>query len=620
MAKAFGLDLSDYSIEALVISGKLDKPKVTSSKRTILEPGIIKNGEVKRRKGLATKLKQVIAEAKPKKISENEVIVGLPDSRVMTHIFELPGNLKEDQIKGIIQNEIENIFPVELAEISWDYKIISQTAMKMEVFVAAVPKKIIDSLLRVCQDAGLKPVVFELEANALARILIPKGERETTLLVDIGARTTKVSYFDQRGINFISVIDIAGEQFTDKIAAKLKMSQLKAKALKKKDGIIMPKGKRKNKVLLALRTDINHLIKEIDRNKEFCESRSGAKINKIVLSGGTAMMPGLVEYLKEKMKIEVRTGVELVNLGTKNSRVRGPLFFAVAGLALRGLEKNYERSDLNLLPGKSHQPKITKEKPEKISKKNRDKIKREKIPGETNHKRTWLLLGILIFGLVILGGVLFAYQQGYIGSYEDDKKQAEETVTNQATNAGYATEQAANVVFSEATVEVDVSGLDVKKDGAIQGQLNEVKVEGVQTFNTAELSEKTGQLPANQNQVSQTNINLAKEEMVKKLIEDNMSQTRLDNPLFVVVPNVIDYNITESTTSVSPGSEAAQFDLSLKAQPTLLLMSKEETLQALNKDITNEGSKYSEEDLNKFNYKIVNYYRNSGIIKVTISE
>ncbi|MBU0732025.1 type IV pilus assembly protein PilM [Patescibacteria group bacterium] len=612
MAKAFGLDISDYSIEALVISGKLNKPKVTSSKRTVLEPGIVKNGEIKRRNGLATKLKQVLAEAKPRKISENDVIVGLPDSRVMTHIFELPGNLKEDQIKGIIQGEIENTFPVELAEISWDYKIISQTAVKMEVFVAAVPKKIVDSLLRVCQDAGLKPAVFELEANALARILIPKTERETSLLIDIGANTTKVSYFDQRGINFISVIDIAGEQFTEKIADKLKMSNLKAKALKKKDGIIMSKGKRKNKVLLAIRSELNNLIKEIERNKEFCENRSGTKINKIILSGGTAMMPGLVEYLRDKMKIEVRIGVELVNLGTKNSRVRGPLFFAVAGLALRGLEKNYERSDLNLLPGKSHQPKISKEKP--------DKKNKAKIPGEPNHKRTWMLLGILIFGLIILAGILFAYQQGYIGSYGDDKKQAEQVATNQAAEAGQVQEQAASVIFSEATVEIDVSGLDVKKEGTIEGQLNEVTVEGTQTFTTAELSGKTGQLPANQNQVSQTNINLAKEELVKKLVNDNLSQIRLANPLFVVVPEVIDYNITESTTSVSPGTEATQFDLSLKAQPTLLLMSKEQTLQALNKDITNENDKFTEEDLNKLIYKIINYYRNSGIIKLTITQ
>lgn len=620
MAKAFGLDISDYSIEALVLKGGADKPKVASSKRTVLDAGMVKNGEVRRRKGLATKLKDVVAKASPKPIKEDEVIVGVPDSRVMTHIFELPGNLKEEQVAGIIENEIENVFPVSLAEIYWDYKIIARTEMKIEAFVAAAPRKIIDGLKRLCQDAGLKPVVFDLEANALARILIPKEQRAETLLVDIGARTTKVSYFDQQGINFISVIDLAGEDFTQKISDKLGVSESKAKNIKKKDGIILPKGKRKNKVLLALRSDLNNMVKEIQRNVEFCESRSGAKINKIILSGGTSMMPGLVEYLKKKLKLEVGIGVEKVHFSTRSARIRGPLFFAVDGLALRGLEKNFEKTDLNLLPGRAKAPKEHKE--EKGAAKSGLKPKRrkkDKAGGERDHKRTWLLLGILILALIILAGALFAYQEGYIGSYKEDKKSAQESVKGAAADSGPAEEQVAQVIFSEKTLEVDVSGMEVKKDGAVTGQLTEQELEGGETFNTEELSEKTGALPADAGIVSQNNVNLAKEELVKKLVDENLDGIRNKNAMFVVVPEVIDYNITQSTTSVTPGTEASRFELNVKAKPVLLMMSRQETLGALNQGITDEADKITDAELDSLQYEILNYYRNSGIIKLTVS-
>ena len=607
MAKAFGLDISDYSIEALVLSGKADKPKVTSSKRIILERGMVVNGEVKRRKGLSTILKKVITEAGPKKITDKEVIIGVPDSRVMTHIFQLPANLKEDQIIGIIENELENIFPIKTQEVYWDYKIIKHEKTEIEVFVAVIDKKIINGLLRVCQDIGLKPIVFELEASALARILIPKSERINTLLLDLGAKTTKLSYFDNEGINFISVIDIAGEQFTEKIGEKLGISEIKAKGIKKKNGIILPKGKRKNKVLDAIAPDLRQLVKDIEKNKDFCEKRSNTKINKIVLSGGTAMMPGLVDYLKEKLKIDVRIGVELVNIGTKNSRVRGPLFFAVAGLALRGFEKNCERTDINLLPSKSRIAKPGKEK----SKKNEPK--KEKIKKEGSHKKTWMLLIILIVALIILGGVLFAYQQGYLGTAKKETPQ-------QAEQAKQVQSDATHVVFSDATIEVDVSGLEVNTENTIKGKLNEFTVEGTQTFNTSELSKKTSQVPAEENTVSQTNINLAKEELVNKLVSENINTFQTDNSDYVVIPDVIDYNIVESTTSVTPGTTATDFEIALKARPVLLMISRGELLEELNKNITNDENKVQDSELDGLKYTIINYYRNSGIIKLTVKK
>ena len=44
--KAFGLDISDYSIEIISLGGSIERPKLLAMGRTILEPGIVENGKI----------------------------------------------------------------------------------------------------------------------------------------------------------------------------------------------------------------------------------------------------------------------------------------------------------------------------------------------------------------------------------------------------------------------------------------------------------------------------------------------------------------------------------------------------------------------------------------------
>ena len=161
MKKSLALDISDYSIEAVLVSGDDKKIKVKSFSRILLEKGIVSRGEVQDNTKLKTAIKKILDEAKPK-IKLKEVIVGLPDSRVFTHIFQVPLSLRGEEIRGAINNELESVFPLTSSEIYWDYKIISIKDEVQDVFVAAISKNIVDSLNKACLDAGLKPIIFDL--------------------------------------------------------------------------------------------------------------------------------------------------------------------------------------------------------------------------------------------------------------------------------------------------------------------------------------------------------------------------------------------------------------------------------------------------------------------------
>src|SRR3989344_6521914 len=99
--KIFGLDISDHSIEALILSKPFfGKPKISAFARVILRGEVMKNGVIKNNKKLAENLKKLLQSAQPKAIKSPYCIVSLPESQVFTAIFKLPAGLKRSEVKN----------------------------------------------------------------------------------------------------------------------------------------------------------------------------------------------------------------------------------------------------------------------------------------------------------------------------------------------------------------------------------------------------------------------------------------------------------------------------------------------------------------------------------------
>jgi len=160
------------------------------------------------------------------------------------------------------------------------------------------------------------PAVLSLEASSLARALIARptnglamrqdilqsDNSGAVMIADIGAQTTTVSVFSPEAILLISVmIPIAGQHFTDKIADVLKISMAEADHQKKQIGLV-DQSNQKTEVPQILKTEIDLLAQEIRKLIDYTEEKLGHHLTKVILAGGTSLLPGIQQYLTDKGK------------------------------------------------------------------------------------------------------------------------------------------------------------------------------------------------------------------------------------------------------------------------------------------------------------------------------
>jgi len=351
-AKAFGLDISDYSIEIISLSGSLEKPKLLALGRAILEPGIVGNGKVLQKEKLEAVLEELIKKPKFCKIKTKKFIFALPESKTFIHFFKFPEALEKEKAKKEIEFQAIHNFPFPLKELYFDFEVKNK-----EVLLVAVQKDIVDDYLEIFKNLKLQPIALEIESLSLARSSTENKE-ETILIADIGARTTNFSIFDKNRLKLSISIDIAGNKFTQSLSEKLNVSFQEAENLKKEIGL--DPEKREGKVFLILQKEIQEIISEIKKIEDYFQKKEQKAIEKIILAGGSAILPRLAVYLAENLEKSILIGdpwgkinIDILRKKEyfeKALEISPILYSTVIGSALRGLVKNPAEAGINLLP------------------------------------------------------------------------------------------------------------------------------------------------------------------------------------------------------------------------------------------------------------------------------
>ncbi|MCH8741570.1 pilus assembly protein PilM [Patescibacteria group bacterium] len=351
-APPFGLNISDYSIETISLGGSIKNPRLLALGRKILEPGTIEYGKILKPERLESVLQKLIEKPKFGKINTKKFIFTLPESKTFIHIVELPPDLKKEKTEEFIRSEAVSNFPFSLSDIYFGFKIVNR-----EVFLAAVQKNIVNEYLRVFKNLKLKPIVLEIESTSIFRALTKK-EDEAILITGIGARTTNINIFDEGYLRLSISIDTAGNKFSQVLVKKLNISFQEAESLKKEIGL--DHEKKEGKVFLILQKEIQEIIFEIKKTEDYFRNKTGKKIEKIILAGGSAPIPHLRQYLEENLEQPVLIGDPWENINIdilkkkeyfKKALEINPILYAPAiGSALRGLTRRPEKADINLLP------------------------------------------------------------------------------------------------------------------------------------------------------------------------------------------------------------------------------------------------------------------------------
>lgn len=270
--------------------------------------------------------------------------VSLPESK--SYLFEtaVTGNSMGER-RVAIEQHLEELIPLPPQETVFDFVTLGP-ATEGGTLVAGIgiARRMIDGTLLVYDRANIGVQALEGEMFAAARALLPRGDDSTTLIIDIGRSTTKLTVVVRRIPHFATTIGIGGHALTLAVQKHFGVTEIEARRVKADRGIVPIPGN--EDYLAVMLSTVSAIRDEISRwltywQEKATASGAHAPVTHAILVGGNASVRGLAEYLEGALKVPVTVGDVFTNLASRDWWIptldyTESLAYATAiGLALR---------------------------------------------------------------------------------------------------------------------------------------------------------------------------------------------------------------------------------------------------------------------------------------------
>lgn len=308
--------------------------------------------------GAIDKNNQLIADyintiARKSNVQTRQVVAALPTFSVFNFIINLPPMPKKD-LTSAIKWEAKKFIPVPIEEMILDWKILNKKKVKSSVkkedkpldkegaeqmsendtdgddsagekkpdshmeeivrskgadknyriLLTAAPKNLVARYIDIFKRAKLNLLSLETEAFALSRSLIG-NDLSTVMIVDIGSTTADICLIEE-GVPILNKgIDTGGDFITKTIMNSLNVNKERAEQFKRDFGLSEASNKN---IPDVIQQSLNSITNEIKYVFELYQKQGDARIDKIILTGGSAFLPNLPKYLSDLLALPVVIG------------------------------------------------------------------------------------------------------------------------------------------------------------------------------------------------------------------------------------------------------------------------------------------------------------------------
>ena len=310
---SIGLDISDTSLKYISFNGtEIGKRTINQYGDITIPNGVLHRGEVKDPQKLAS----VLAECKVQTGAEF-VRVSLPEERAYLFETELKRNTPLKEMRSLLEFRLAENVPIPARDVFFDYTVLpvsNESDKTVHVAVTAYAKETIQTYYEACLLAKLQPVAFEVEAQAMARAVIPEEMHGAVMLVDFGKTRTGIGIVYKNTLLYTSTIDIGGDQLSAALRKQLGADKAEKELtyLKNTEGLVH--GVESSAVHDALVSTMSVIKDELVTRMQYWHLRTGSdetrRIQTIILCGGSANLKGLPAYLTETVGVNtVRANV-----------------------------------------------------------------------------------------------------------------------------------------------------------------------------------------------------------------------------------------------------------------------------------------------------------------------
>jgi type IV pilus assembly protein PilM len=308
----------------------LPKDAVVDGNINILEA--VADGVARAYKRLATRTKHVA--------------MAVPSGAVITKKIIVAAGLREAELEAQVESEANQYIPFALEEVNLDFQVVGPAPSnpeEQEVLIAATRKEKVGDRFAVAENAGLKPLVMDVESFAQMSALeivikqLPGGGTDQNIaVVDVGANVMQIAVVRNDQSVYTREQAFGGNQLTADICARYGMSPEEAENAKRSGGL--PDDFEAE----VLRPFMENLSMEVQRALQFFfTSTSYNTVGHILLAGGAAVIPGLDEVVHTRAQVPTVVANPFAGMQTspriqlKRLMQDAPSLIIACGLAMR---------------------------------------------------------------------------------------------------------------------------------------------------------------------------------------------------------------------------------------------------------------------------------------------
>lgn len=338
-----GLDIGARSLKAAQLekrpNGKFDL--LTLGISVIKSKGYYSDSE----SDLASFANEIKTFWKENGFGTRDVAIALPEDQTYSRFLTMP-KVSGDELESALRWEAEQYVPISLEEAVVSHQIVDEvddgSSKKIQVFLVAAPKRLVEKITNVLKVAGLNLYSVETEMISLSRCFAG-SVKGSAVIVDFGLKTTDLAIIKNGQLLFTKSTPTGGDAFTRAVEVAFGIPNQQAEEYKKVYGF--DQSKASGKVFQVLSPMGAIIIDEIRKMLEYYRQEIDAKnpVSQVILTGGGSLLPEIVGYIASGIGVEVQRGDPFLPIDDRDKFVdkikpeNRYMFGVSVGLAMKDL-------------------------------------------------------------------------------------------------------------------------------------------------------------------------------------------------------------------------------------------------------------------------------------------
>lgn len=343
-----GIDIGVSAIKFAEVSPASDgNYKINRYASVDLPEGTIIEDEIQKEDEILKALQKGIKELNS---SNKFVCLGISGPNTLIKRLQLAGG-SSDEVEDQVTWETEQYLPFPIDEGNISYSIVGENqGGGIDVIIGAAKKSIVNSFKEIVERSELKVKIVDLNAaatiNVFESVMGPeiKAKGKTWILLDLGAQKTHFMIYKNGVLVFFKEINIGGLTITEEIQRQMGVNYQEAESLKiYGDG----NGNIPEEIVDLINQVLDTFFTELKKTVDFwVNSTSEEAFDGCIITGGSALIPGLPEALQELFETEVEILNPFATMTYNQNNIPEDIINDVAhkgvcaiGLAMRSLPK-----------------------------------------------------------------------------------------------------------------------------------------------------------------------------------------------------------------------------------------------------------------------------------------